>query len=339
MLVSVLITTYNLENYIAEALDSVLQQETSFPVEILVGDDGSSDGTVEIVQEYSRRFPGRITLYRMPREAGVVYNRVNRSAANRLNLLEHAKGEYCTFLDGDDYYIDPKKLQRQADILEKPENADCVMCAHNLLMAYPDGHEMPLCRAKKEHKFRLEQYWKLMFLQANAVLFRNIYKEDKPQGALAANFDDNNITFWLFRHGKMYYLPECMGAYRQVQGSSWNAIDLLKQSASNMIGYSIERELAPRFHRISDIRHYPDLKYLYEHRQEYRAEELSPFYETAKECGLKWALGIYHIGEKDNTGEDRKRSLQTVRRHLRRGHLGYFFARGNRAVLKLLGKY
>ena len=333
MLLSVLITTYNLEKYITETLESVLAQETDFPVEILVGDDGSKDGTVAIVEDYIGRFPDRIRMYRMPREEGVAYNRVNRSAANRLNLLEHAKGDYCTFLDGDDYYIDPHKLQRQVEILERKENADCVMCAHNLLMVYPNGNEAPLCRAKREHKLRLEDYWKLMFLQANAVLFRNVYRKDKPQGALAANFDDNNITFWLFGHGKMYYLPECMGAYRQVEGSSWNAIDLLKQSASNMIGYSIEREIAPKAQYLSDIRHYPDLKYLYAHRGEYRAEELSPFYETAKECDLQWALAIYRMGEGS------AQSMKTIRRHLRRGRIGYCLAKGCRAVQKMLGKY
>lgn len=333
MLVSVLITTYNLEKYVAETLDSVLRQETDFPVEILVGDDGSSDRTAEIVSDYMEKHPGRIMLYRMPREEGVAYNRVNRSAANRLNLLEHAKGDYCTFLDGDDYYIDPHKLQRQTDVLEKKENADCVMCAHNLLMAYPDGNEAPLCRAKREHKLALKDYWKLMFLQANAMLFRNIYREDPPQGALASNFDDNNITFWLFQHGKMYYLPECMGAYRQVEGSSWNAISLLKQSASNMIGYSIEREISPDTHAISDIRHYPDLKYLYEHRAEYRPEDLSPFYETAEACDLKEALWVYRMGTADAD------ELRKVQKRLRSGKRGYQWARLCRAVRKMLGRY
>ncbi len=333
MLVSVLITTYNLEKYIAETLDSVLAQETDFPVEILVGDDGSQDGTVAIVQDYMERHPGRIALYQMPREEGVAYNRVNRSAANRLNLLEHAGGDYCTFLDGDDYYIDEKKLQRQVDTLENKENADCVMCAHNLLMVYPDGNEAPLCRAKREHKLALKNYWKLMFLQANAVLFRNIYRENKPTGALAANFDDNNITYWLFQHGKMYYLPECMGAYRQVQGSSWNAISMLQQSASNMIGYSIERELAPDEYVLSDIRHYPDLKYLYERREEFRPEQLSPFYETAQECNLKEALWIYRMGTAEAS------ELREMRKRLRRGKRGYQWAKLCRAIQKILGRY
>ena len=333
MLVSVLITTYNLDRYITETLDSVLAQETSFPVEILVGDDGSSDRTVALVKSYMEKYPDRITLYEMPREEGVAYNRVTRSAANRLNLLEHANGDYCTFLDGDDYYIDPHKLQRQVDILEAPENADCVMCACNLRMAYADGHGAPLCRAKREHKFRLEDYWKLMFLQANAVLFRNIYRQDIPQGALAANFDDNNITFWLFQHGKMYYLPECMGAYRQVEGSSWNGITLLQQSASNMIGYSIEREISPDTRALSDIRHYPDLKYLYEHRAEFQPKDLSPFYETALECHLKEALRIYGMGNADAA------ELQELRKRLRRGEFGYKKAKIKRALMKLLGRY
>jgi glycosyltransferase involved in cell wall biosynthesis len=325
--VSVLVTVYNLEKYVAQTIESVLEQETDFKFEILLGDDGSDDGTVDIVKAFISRYPGRIELYENPREKDKKYNRVERSAANRLGLLAKAKGKYCCFLDGDDYYIDKKKLQRQADILDDPANADCVICAHNLYLSYEDGRMEPLSSAKKERKISLKEYWTMMFIQANAMMFRNIYADNVPGERLAATFDDNNIVFWLMQHGKMYYIPEFMGAYRQVEGSSWSAIDLLKRSASNMVGYSVEMEVAPDLRKLSDIRHYPDLKYLSEHRSELKPADLEPFYTTAKTHDMREALDVYSMRGDWIAGS------------LRRGRFGYNATRVKRAVKKLFGLF
>jgi len=331
--VSVLITTYNLEKYIRQTLDSVLMQKTNFSHEVLVGDDGSTDGTIEIIKEYQSRYPEKIKLFVMPRESGKEYNRVERSAANRLNLLEKATGEYCCFLDGDDYYLDETKLQRQVDVLEKEENQDCVMCAHNLFLTYETGEKVLLCKAKKERKITLQQYWPLMFLQANAILFRNIYRQNQPTGILAKSFDDNNITFWLFQHGKMYYLPQPMGAYRQVSGSSWNAIDEIQKASSNVLGYSVELSVSKEHRNLSVIRHYPDFRSLYENRTKISKEACMPFYQTAKENHVQEALWFYEFDEEDAAMEKKFESL------LRRAKRGYFIAKCKRAFLKVFRLY
>lgn len=333
MEVSVLITTYNIKEYIAQTMESVLSQKTESAYEVLVGDDGSDDGTMEILLEYEKKYPDRVRIYSMERDAGRTYNRVERSAANRLNLLEKATGKYCTFLDGDDYYTSDYRLQRMVEVLERPENRDCIMCAHNLMMAYPDGRMTPLLRAKKERKLSMKQYWKLMFVQSNAVLFRNRYREFPPTENCARYFDDNNIIYWLFQMGKMYYLPECMGAYRQVAGSSWNAIDRLKRSASNMIGYTVELELNPKGRWLSNIRHYPDYAYLFQHRKEISQENCDPFYSTAMQHHLTEAIKVYRMGE--------TRGMQYFGFCLRyfTGMCGYGYARLERALLKIIGRY
>lgn len=331
MKVSVLITTYNLENYISETLDSVLSQKTDFPFEILIGDDGSDDHTMEILQTYRKRNPDRIRIFTMPREAGKQYNRVERSAENRLNLLRNARGEYCTFLDGDDYYIAKDKLLKQVRILD--QHKDCIMCAHNLMLVYENGEQVRLCKAQREHKFTLKQYWKLMFLQANAVMFRNISGRHMPKGSCARYFDDNNITFWLFQHGKMYYLPECMGAYRQVAGSSWNAIDKLQKASSNIIGYCVEIEVNRNCKWLCDIRHYPDFSFLYRHQKELSPDACAPFYQTAKQYGLKEAVMVYEM----NRG-----SISTQWRMFCRllfSGAGYYAAKAERGVQKMLHTY
>ena len=185
----------------------------------------------------------------------------------------------------------------------------------------------PLSSAKKERKISLKEYWTMMFIQANAMMFRNIYADNVPGERLAATFDDNNIVFWLMQHGKMYYIPEFMGAYRQVEGSSWSAIDLLKRSASNMVGYSVEMEVAPSLRKLSDIRHYPDLKYLSEHRSELKPGDLEPFYTTAKTHDMREALDVYSMRGDWIAGS------------LRRGRFGYNATRVKRAVKKLFGMF
>ena len=324
--ISIMITTYNLENYIAETLDSVLTQDTGYSFEILVGDDGSKDKTMDILKEYQSRYPEIIQIFQMPREDDAVYNKVERAAANRMQLWEHAAGKYACFLDGDDYYIAGDRLQRMADILEQPANRDCIMCAHNLMMHYEKGSDFPLCRAKKERKISFQQYWPLMFLQANAIMFRNEEKLKNLPEALRGNFDDNNITFWLFQHGKMYYLPECMGAYRQVEGSSWNSNDELQKACSNLIGYNLELIAAPQKKRFSEIRHYPDFDYILEHIKELKPESCGPFYETAKKYRLTFAQSVYELQpEKDDIS-----FLKVLQRRSKRGYMAAKLKRGVR---------
>lgn len=333
MEVSVLITTYNIKEYIVQTMESVLSQKMESAFEVLVGDDGSDDGTREILLEYEKKYPDQVKVYSMEREAGREYNRVERSAANRLNLLQKAKGKYCTFLDGDDYYMADNRLQRMVEVLERPENRDCIMCAHNLMMVYPDGSQTPLLRAKRERKISMKQYWKLMFVQSNAILFRNRFHEVPPTEHCARYFDDNNITYWLFQMGKMYYLPECMGAYRQVAGSSWNGIDRLKKAASNMIGYTVELELNPKGRGLSNIRHYPDYAYLFRHRKEIDQKSCDPFYSTAVQHQLTEAIKVYQMKE--------SRGMQYLGFCLRyfTGMCGYGFARLERTLWKITGRY
>lgn len=333
MKVSVLITTYNIEPYIAETLDSVLMQKTDFSYEILVGDDGSSDGTRAVIESYREKYPDRIRLYVMPREEGIIYNRVERSAANRLNLLEHADGEYISFLDGDDYYLSDYRLQKMVEILEDPANKDCIMCAHNLSMVYEDHSAFPLSRAHVERKYTRRQYWKWMFLQSNGFLFRNIYREFPPTENARRYFDDNNITYWLFQYGKLYYIPECLGAYRQISESSWNAIGHLQKASSNMIGYSVEIELNPKDRRISNIRHFPDYSYLFRHADELNPENCSPFYESAERYGLMEALKVYQMGQKN-----KMKYFYYLWRYIT-GMFGYGMARLERAAWKVMGRY
>jgi glycosyltransferase involved in cell wall biosynthesis len=112
---SVRIITHNHAHFIAEALDSVLVQQVDFPLEIVVGEDCSSDGTTQIVLDYQKRHPDRIRVLLAKENLG---KHTGNGRLNLIRTLEACRGEYIALLDGDDYWTNPQKLQKQIGFLE-----------------------------------------------------------------------------------------------------------------------------------------------------------------------------------------------------------------------------
>ncbi len=134
VLVSVCVQTYNHSNYIKACLDSILKQETKFDFEILLGEDESSDGTREICLEYAKKHPERLKLFLHRRENNI---KVNGQPTGRFNILYNlfsARGKYIAICEGDDYWTDPLKLQKQVDQFNQhPETSLVFTNAQRLL--------------------------------------------------------------------------------------------------------------------------------------------------------------------------------------------------------------
>ena len=122
-LVSVNMITYNHKPYIAWAIEGVLQQKTSFPFELVIGEDCSTDGTREVVLEYQKKYPGIIRAVTSDRNVGAIINFYRTQKACR--------GKYVAFCDGDDYWHHPEKLQKQADYLEAHSECGLVYSDHD----------------------------------------------------------------------------------------------------------------------------------------------------------------------------------------------------------------
>src|SRR5690606_37807476 len=117
-LVSVCVQTYNQEHYIKQCLEGILMQQTTFPFEIILGEDESNDGTREICKQYAAQYPDKIKLFLRSRK-DVIY--INGNPTGRFNFIENLKacsGKYIALCEGDDYWTDPLKLQKQVDFLE-----------------------------------------------------------------------------------------------------------------------------------------------------------------------------------------------------------------------------
>ena len=117
-MVSVSLICYNQEKYISKAIDSVLMQKTKFDYEIVLSDDCSTDDTAEICKKYAEKYPDIIRLIKRDKNIGGV--------RNYLENYKLCKGKYISYLEGDDFFVDPYKLQKQVDFLEIP--MDICLC-------------------------------------------------------------------------------------------------------------------------------------------------------------------------------------------------------------------
>src|SRR5690606_34031006 len=119
-IVSVIVATYNHENYIKQCLDGILMQQTTFDFEIILKEDCSTDNTREIVKQYQKKFPNKIRLW--------LTNENLYSKKIKLSGYNYTDSKYIALCEGDDYWTDPLKLQKQVEFLEN--NLDYVICSH-----------------------------------------------------------------------------------------------------------------------------------------------------------------------------------------------------------------
>lgn len=148
-LVSVLVVTYQHAAYIEPCIQGILMQRTTFPVEILIGEDESTDGTREICVRLAEEHPDRIRLFLQSRKDVMYLMGRATGRANLLHVLNRAKGKYIALCEGDDYWIDPLKLQRQVDALEADDRYPACFTnawneAEGLRTEYLDGSYAPV---------------------------------------------------------------------------------------------------------------------------------------------------------------------------------------------------
>ena len=208
-LISVIVITYNQERYIHQALQSILSQNTDKVIEILVGNDASTDRTGEILEELART--QNLNLIQREQNLG--------ASANLYDLLEHARGKYVALLEGDDYWTDPDKLQKQYDFLET--HPDYIGCTHECLLVDELGNELPdqnldwLC---KKREYTIQDHQGLYLAgQTGTLMFRNIFKEKTGAYEIIRTahplISDRTLQMVLALEGPLYRLDDCMGAY------------------------------------------------------------------------------------------------------------------------------
>lgn len=234
--VSICVQTYQHANYIRACLDGILHQQTNFSCEILLGEDNSNDGTREICKEYAEKYPNQIRLFLHHRANNIKIDDRPTGRFSFLYNLYHSRGEYIAICEGDDYWTDPMKLQKQVDFLE--ENPEYAICCHNSKIIDEKGNAIQrkkLPKLQKDRDYSRVELKKGAFILTLSMVFRNVVKEFPSSFPKVLNGDTFLISL-LGRHGKGKYIEEIEpAAYRAHKGGIWSKIDQSKRIYARMI--------------------------------------------------------------------------------------------------------
>lgn len=212
-LVSICCATYNHENYIKQALEGFLMQIVNFSIEIIVHDDASIDNTSNIIREYAKQHPQIITIIQPE-------NLMSKGLNPTIEYcLLKAQGKYIALCDGDDYWTDPLKLQKQVDFLE--QNEDYVMCTHvanEINEVLGTEHVFPIINQNSQKN--IEDYILSNLTATCSLVFRTQYSRDIPEWFNTVKFGDLGLMLLLFYRSKkkMMILKDCMSDYRVHSG-------------------------------------------------------------------------------------------------------------------------
>ena len=209
---SVCMITYNQEKYVKQAIESVFQQKTNFQIELVIGDDASKDRTAAIISSLTA--PASVTMKPLLRQSNL------GMLQNFTQTLEQCIGEYIALLEGDDYWIDINKLQRQVDFLD--ENPDFSICYHPVKI---DNGSHELAPDNNRPRGDVSDIYELAhgnFMHTCSVVYRSGLFEKFPDSFYRSTVGDYFLHMLNARHGKIRRLSESMGVYRVHPGGVWS---------------------------------------------------------------------------------------------------------------------
>ena len=246
-MVTIASTTYNMEAFIAEAIDSWLAQETSFPFDVVISDDGSSDRTCDIIREYAAKYPfihlistGHIG--KMP---------------NFIRSLQESKGKYVALCDGDDYWIDPHKLQKQFDFMES--HPDFSECFTNSWVLDTVSGERKIAKTQLWDEAETEGLLKhrdndnvqMSPGHTSTFFFRNKYLKEYPEWMFGDVMTDFPLYMLMSRYGKAKFINDITSVYRH------------RPDGVSSKGFSVEKALRRRIAVYKNVNR--DFHFKYKH--------------------------------------------------------------------------
>ncbi len=214
--VSVCMITYNHEVYIKQAIEGILIQQTDFNYELVIGEDCSTDNTMRICEEYALLYK-KIRLLPSLENLGVVQNFVR--------TLQSCKGKYIALCEGDDYWTDQHKLQKQVDFLEA--NPDFSICFHPVKIWKEEEQKMvdDYITRKVDRVTDIKELAKGNYIHTPSVLYRNNLFDKFPQELYKSPAGDYFLHMLNARFGKIVKLNEEMAVYRVHSMGAWSNVD------------------------------------------------------------------------------------------------------------------
>jgi len=254
-LVSVVCTTYNHELYIAQALDGFVMQQCNFPIEVIVHDDASTDNTVEIIKEYAKKYPDLI------RPILQTENQYSKGF-NIWGYLftEEARGKYIALCEGDDYWTDSNKLQKQVDFLE--ENPEYGMSYSKAIYSTKKGRNQKNNFGKNYLSF--ENLLMNNVIPTLTTVFRkNLYfqyaieiKPEEKQWLLG----DYPLWLWIAKNNKLFYMDFVVGVYRILPESASHSVNPEKNEKFIRSVINVKEFFVKHYH-VNDINVLQEIKF------------------------------------------------------------------------------
>jgi len=208
-LVSILCATYNQKNFIAQTIEGFLMQKVNFPIEIIIHDDASTDGTTEIIAQYAQKYPNLIKAILQKENQ---YSKIKDIWSKF--IYPSAKGKYFAECEGDDYWTDPNKLQRQVDFLES--HPDYILSTENANVLFTETNIIKPFSTEPEHDVSLDDLLIRRRFPTASVVYRNTYIKELSQQE-ASSFDTMMWAF-LAQKGKVHFNPIISSVYRRGSG-------------------------------------------------------------------------------------------------------------------------
>ena len=216
ILVSVIMPVYNHEKYLRQAIDSVVNQRTEFKIELLIGEDYSTDQSREICREYEKKYNNIIKVFYREKNMGPL--------ENSYDLLINMRGKYSITLEGDDYWTDMYKLQMQVDFLNS--HPEYVGCCHKFCLVDQNG--IPMVDRDYERQFysgkiyTAKEFEKGKFAShVNTLMYRNVFRDASVNTDFFHEFNniwgDATAMALLVSIGNIYCMDQTMSCYRRVK--------------------------------------------------------------------------------------------------------------------------
>ena len=264
---SIIIGSYNHKDFTRECIDCCLKQDFDGEYEIIVVDDGSDDGSIELIEEYASKYPQKINYAVMDRNDGVNILGFRMSNAREKGITI-SSGEYILLLDGDDL-ISENKLSMQIGFLEK--HREFVACFTDFEWFWPDGK-------KKEQLFPYSSvsnsyYWGNFYMHISSFVFRREVVKNFIHGCV----NDNLATFSILKTGKIYHLSGVTFFYRQRENSVFHSFDSFEKKLREVF-YSQFLLTAGRMRFSTLARYGATIKYIFKSRKRLSEDRFKKYF-------------------------------------------------------------
>ncbi|MBD3634351.1 MAG: glycosyltransferase [Methylophaga sp.] len=251
-LISVLVITYQHANFIHQCLEGIFSQQTDFNVEVVIGDDGSCDGTTEICSEYQQRYPDMVRLFVHERDEPERADYPGGPGRyNFMQTFEQLRGEFIALCEGDDYWTDPHKLQTQVQFLL--DNPAYSACFHAVQVDTPKGLRPDFITKVTKSELTLADLAHGNVIHTPTIVYRNIFEQPFPAFFRSSPVLDYLLHCYAASKGSIKFFDKSMAVYRVHPDSYWSSSSTAVKTRKwfdvvlPLIDYFDEPSVSPHF--------------------------------------------------------------------------------------------